>query len=405
MKEVFMGKSKVDYKQKTEELFATKLTLKNPEDFYEIRNQIVVLNMPLVTTVLKKYVPYTEDQFQIGCEGLIKAADTFDPTRKVPFSSYACFVIEREIIADYKERVSTFEEAAKNKITSLNAIMKFDNGDEAEVGSMIADEEAAEFMNKFVEQNMLSEFCDNILKPAIKEISMKGQKAQSKIDFPVWEQLEFRYFMSLIFEESQKRRFNLTKMASECGVSVPNIRNRHERVLEVVFRRMWNYMTLTFSELLSRIRGSHRIPHRLLCLDPGKTTGWCVFEDGRLTKWGQVENCFDDKNISIDGMMKLFKEVDPDYVVYEDYKVYSNKLDRHAFSPVMTVRLIGMIETYCQLENIPTHKQMATTAKTFCTDEKLQQWGFWQQGMRHARDAIRHGCYFLLFFLKDRDIL
>jgi hypothetical protein len=51
------------------------------------------------------------------------------------------------------------------------------------------------------------------------------------------------------------------------------------------------------------------------------------------------------------------------------------------------------------------HYQMATTAKTFVTDEKLKQWGFWQEGMRHSRDAIRHGLYFLLFYKKGGNII
>lgn len=211
--------------------------------------------------------------------------------------------------------------------------------------------------------------------------------------------------MSIVFEESQKKRFNLTQMAKECGISLPNIRNRHIRVMDIIFQRMWNYMTLTFSDLLERIRGKATIPSRLLCLDPGKTTGWCLFEDGKLTRWGQVPECYDDRNIDVTGLTNLFKELDPDFILYEDYRVYSNKLDRHSFSPVMTVRLLGVIETYCQMNGIPSHKQMATTAKNFCTDAKLEQWGFWQTGMRHARDAIRHGCYFLLFYKKGQDIM
>jgi hypothetical protein len=40
---------------------------------------------------------------------------------------------------------------------------------------------------------------------------------------------------------------------------------------------------------------------------------------------------------------------------------------------------------------------MAHQAKGFVTDEKLKAWGFYQKGVRHARDSIRHACYFLLF--------
>lgn len=36
----------------------------------------------------------------------------------------------------------------------------------------------------------------------------------------------------------------------------------------------------------------------------------------------------------------------------------------------------------------------AGLAKTFADDVKLAAWGFDAPGMRHAKDAIRHGCYF-----------
>lgn len=394
----------IDYKKRTMELFNKMYQLKDPNDVIQIRNQIVQLNLPLVTTVLKKYKPYNEDQFQIGCLGLIKAADTYEIIREVPFANYACFVIERELHIGYNKRMESFEEQNKDKCVYLDASAEFDNGDAVTNESLIADTEAERYMEQFIEDNALQHLCDDVIKPSIKDISDKGRKMKAKIDFDVWEQLEFRYIMSIIFEESQKKRFNLTQMAKECNISLPNMRNRHVRVMDNIFQRMWSYMALTYNELLQRIRGDKKIPERLLCLDPGKTTGWCLFEQGKLTRWGQVDNCYDANNIDATGLLTLFQEVNPDFIVYEDYRVYSNKLDRHAFSPVMTVRLLGAIETYSQMNGIKTHKQMATTAKTFCTDEKLEQWGFWQPGMRHARDAIRHGCYFLLFYRKGQDI-
>ncbi len=396
---------KNEYQQRTKALFDKLAQLKDPNDIILVRNQIVQLNLPLVSTVLKKYRPYNEDQFQIGCIGLIKAADTYEMLREVPFANYACFVIERELHIDYNNRMEALEERERNNLIYLDATSSMVNGDTVDNADIIADAEADRYMEEFIEENALQHLCDSVIKPAIKEATERGRKMQCKIDFDVWEQLEFRYIMSIIYEESQKKRFNLTQMAKECGVAVPNIRNRHERVMDAVFQRMWSYMALSFSELLERIRGGHKIPKRLLCLDPGKTTGWSVFEEGKLTAWGHLEDCYDDKNVNAKVLTDLFDDVQPDFICYEDYRVYQQKLDRHSFSPVMTVRLLGVIEAYCQMKDIPTHKQMATTAKNFCTDEKLKQWGFWQAGQKHARDSIRHGCYFLLFYKKGQDII
>lgn len=391
--------------ERTKELFAKIPHLTDPDDIILVRNQIVQLNLPLVTTVLKKFRPYTEDQFQVGCIGLIKAADTYESVREVPFANFACFVIERELYKDFHSRMESFEGKMADKLVYLDAPVRMDNGDEVDTGSLIEDVESTKYMEAFIEENALKNICETVIKPAITETADRGRHAKTKINFDVWEKLEFRYIMSIIFEESQKKRFNLSAMARECNISLPNVRTRHMRVMDNIFQRMWNYMTFSFTDLLARLRGEARIPEKLLCLDPGKTTGWCLFEKGELTRWGQLPNCFDDKNIDTSGLVHLLKEIDPDFVVYEDYRVYNNKLDRHAFSPVMTVRLIGAIETFCQMNEIPTHKQMATTAKNFCTDEKLQSWGFWKPGMKHSRDAIRHGCYFLLFFRKGENIM
>lgn len=149
-----------------------------------------------------------------------------------------------------------------------------------------------------------------------------------------------------------------------------------------------------FQELFKRRRGDEfKAPPRVLCLDPGETTGYALFEHGTLTTAGQVRTIDDWKIIS-----DLFEEMNPTHVVYENYRVYSHKLDRHAFSEVYTLRLIGVIEFLCDVVyRIPYCNQMAQQAKGFTTDEKLKHWGFYDKGPKHARDAMRHGVYYLLF--------
>lgn len=150
---------------------------------------------------------------------------------------------------------------------------------------------------------------------------------------------------------------------------------------------------MTFEELLAKRRGEGFVPpKRLLCLDPGHTTGWCLFEDGKLTASGQADTISSWYEID-----KLFEDVKPTMVIYENYRVYAHKLERHSNSEVFTLRLIGVIEYICWLDRTPYFNQMAHQAKGFVTDEKLKKWDYYQKGAKHARDAIRHGCYFLLF--------
>lgn len=192
----------------------------------------------------------------------------------------------------------------------------------------------------------------------------------------------------------------------------------------------------TFDQVLRSVYKGHedKLPQALLCLDPGETTGWAVFERGELTKLGQAPTVSiktvgnskkGSKSVDWPVVNDLFIMTTPTHVVCEDYRIYAHKLERHTFSSVETLRLIGGIDMICHVgfswvekaglaggqgvsipksdlklmefyEPIPISYQMAVQAKGFVTDEKLKQWGFWKDGMRHSRDAIRHGIYYLL---------
>lgn len=160
---------------------------------------------------------------------------------------------------------------------------------------------------------------------------------------------------------------------------------------------------ITF-EALCQARGVVELstPTRLLCLDPGHTTGWCVFEGIKLSTWGQTDtivNRVGNNEGDLDWLAfeQLLTQTRPERIVCEDYRVYSHKLDRHTNSRILTIHIIGALEYYCAMHDIPLEFRLAAAAKGFVTDDKLKAWGFYQPGMRHSRDAIRHGIYELLF--------
>ncbi len=161
---------------------------------------------------------------------------------------------------------------------------------------------------------------------------------------------------------------------------------------------------ISFEELLQKSRGDAQIPEWTLCLDPGETTGFAIFNKQHLVREGHLRTVEDGKILWYE-IHDLISVTEPfDQIVCEDYRVYQHKLDRHSFSPVLTLRLIGGIDHLAWKNHIPIHYQMAAQAKGFVTDDKLKNWGFWKDGMKHARDAIRHGCYFLLFHKRGQDI-
>ena len=135
---------------------------------------------------------------------------------------------------------------------------------------------------------------------------------------------------------------------------------------------------------------------KLLCFDPGHTTGFAFFKGIRLVNADDFDTR--EVDVSVKGIQSLMDLYEPDTVVVEDYRVYKWRAKHHAGSNLLTARVIGRIETltYMRLAT-DVFKQPAHIAKGFCTDTKLKHWGFYRRGSRHARDAIRHGCYFLLF--------
>lgn len=158
---------------------------------------------------------------------------------------------------------------------------------------------------------------------------------------------------------------------------------------------------MKFTTLLKRVARNRRFkrPSVLICLDPGQTTGWAIFKDAELVEFGQMDT-------SVIGSAAreiyafLAQQIDKygrGVVLYENYRVYQHKLRQHSNAELHTAKFIGMIEASCQLLDLETHNQMAATVKPFCTDAKLKEWGYYQTGVKHANDAIRHGCYLLLF--------
>lgn len=162
---------------------------------------------------------------------------------------------------------------------------------------------------------------------------------------------------------------------------------------------------MTFEELAEKLasqKGEAPFRGSLLSFDPGKTTGYAVFQDLKMISAGQLDT--DELGPSFKIFMELFQQHEPVICVVEDYRVYKHKQKQHAWSELHTAKLIGVIEgaaaAYEDIERVI--KQPAFVAKGFCTDAKLQEWGLYLRGQKHARDAIRHGCYHILFGGTDK---
>lgn len=141
----------------------------------------------------------------------------------------------------------------------------------------------------------------------------------------------------------------------------------------------------------------HDFRGTVLALDPGETMGCAIFHRtaeetrfraGQIKMWPLEE---------ITNFTNLLNLCNPDHIVFESYHIYGWKSDEHRFSEVGTIQIIGAIKTLAILRGIPYSSQTAQIGKGFCTDDKLEKWGLWLEGLKHARDAARHGVHFLIF--------
>ncbi len=139
---------------------------------------------------------------------------------------------------------------------------------------------------------------------------------------------------------------------------------------------------------------------RVLAIDPGETSGFATFEDADLVDTGELKTKDMDLGVAaISGVLEHFK---PEVLVCEDYRIYGWKTKDHAWSSLHTPQLIGAINTLAIWAGVPMVKQSAQVAKQFCTNDKLQQWNYYRKGEPHGRDAVRHGCYYILFGTKGK---
>lgn len=161
-------------------------------------------------------------------------------------------------------------------------------------------------------------------------------------------------------------------------------------------------ISTSFLNFYSRLQNRppiHRLPHRLLALDPGETTGVCQIE--RIGDNTLLVNQFQEHtNIiewGIDSFDKLISFYTPSIVIIESYRIYSWKTKQHTWQSLHTPRLIGVAECLCRLKRIPLIQQSAQQGKGFVTDERLKEWDFYKPGIPHSMDATRHMLQFLLF--------
>lgn len=157
---------------------------------------------------------------------------------------------------------------------------------------------------------------------------------------------------------------------------------------------------MDFITILKKLKPDWVPPSILIALDPGITTGYAVFIGGRIHLTGTMD--WEDPKRGVNQLYYLFERFFPNILVCEDYRLYASKAKAQIGSQMKTVKIIGAIELICSQQDIKIVKQMAVTGKGFVTDDRLKEWGMYDKVNRHARDAVRHGCHWILFNKEEK---
>jgi len=88
---------------------------------------------------------------------------------------------------------------------------------------------------------------------------------------------------------------------------------------------------------------------RILAIDPGEKTGFAVVELSTpavdtpkvLDTWEWLASPLDD---FAKGFLRILREVKPDVVVLEDYRIFASKAKAHIGQPLVTAEILGGLE-------------------------------------------------------------
>lgn len=135
----------------------------------QARSKIIEHNLRLVSHIVKKYYSKTndtDDLISIGTIGLIKAVDSFKPSKNVRLATYAARCIENEILMHFRNLKKTGQDMYMSDPIDTDK-----NGNTLTLGETIADERdiEADFERK-TDTKKLAELIRNMTDEREKEI-------------------------------------------------------------------------------------------------------------------------------------------------------------------------------------------------------------------------------------------
>jgi hypothetical protein len=131
---------------------------------------------------------------------------------------------------------------------------------------------------------------------------------------------------------------------------------------------------------------------RLLALDPGETTGYAVFVDGKPIAFGEMDRWH--------GLKTLIRAERPDAVVVESFRLYASKAAVQIGSEFIPAQVVGVARFLAGEADVPLTFQPASVihdgeSKLSPPMARLVNPVSPPGNSPHGRDALAHGFYFL----------
>ena len=137
---------------------------------------------------------------------------------------------------------------------------------------------------------------------------------------------------------------------------------------------------------------------KLLAIDPGETVGYAWFsldELGEEVLDVEADQCHCGE--FIDKLEDWLIKEDYFHCLIENYIIRQDTMAANIGKELKTAKLLGVIEYLLDKYEIAYYYQPAGQGKAFFDRERLEGMGLWVVGKNHARDAIRHGLWFVTF--------
>lgn len=136
-------------------------------------------------------------------------------------------------------------------------------------------------------------------------------------------------------------------------------------------------------------------PDFVLCVDPGKMTGICLYDwrgDDPSIAWSDELEFMD----TCHRVNATLQQCDSVVLVCESF-IITPQTAKNSVAP-WSLELIGVMKYLTGALGKPAPvMQTAGDAKRFCDNDRLRALGLWHRGgAGHARDALRHGVLYMV---------